>query len=143
MPVRNVVAIVAMAVMLLVGCGREEPLQALESAARTLQESIESKDTSALMDLLHPDFRASGQFDREWARRMAALTFLRHRNVRALVLGSEHELDPSYAARGHSQAQVTLTGAEGLLPQRAGHYRVRLEWWHEDGKWLLARLEWD
>lgn len=143
MSVRNLVAIGAMAVMLLVGCAREEPLQALESAARTLQESIENKDTSALMAQLHPDFRANGQLDREWARRMAALTFLRHRNVRVLVLGSEHRLDPSYAERGHSQAQVALAGAEGLLPQRAGHYSVRLEWWLEDGKWLLARLEWE
>jgi len=38
---------------------------------------------------------------------------------------------------------VALTGAQGLLPERAGHYRVRLEWWLEDGDWLLARMAWE
>ena len=38
---------------------------------------------------------------------------------------------------------VTLTGAEGLLPDSASHYQVKLEWWLEDGQWQLARLNWE
>src|SRR5690606_29369602 len=85
-------------------------------------------------------FRANQALDREWVRRTATLMFLRHRNVQVLALGSDSWLDPSYADKGHSEAQVALTGAQGLLPERAGHYRVRLEWWLEDGDWLLARM---
>ena len=44
--------------------------------------------------------------------------------------------------KGYSEAQVALTGAEGWLPQRLGHYDVRLEWWLTDGDWKLARLDW-
>lgn len=62
--------------------------------------------------------------------------FLRHRNVQVLALSSGSWIDPSHAGKGYSEAQVTLTGAQGLLPERAGHYDVSLEWW-------LARLAWE
>lgn len=143
MSVWKLATITLMAALLLTGCAREEPLEALQTSARALQENIENKDTAALLAQIHPDFRANGQYDREWVRRTATLMFLRHRNVKVLALSSDSWLDPSYASRGYSEGQVALTGAEGLLPQSAGHYRVRLEWWREDGKWLLARLEWE
>lgn len=143
MSVWKLASITAMAMLLLAGCGREAPEAALESAARTLQESIENRDTAALLAQIHPDFRANQNLDREWLRRTAALMFLRHRNVRVLALSSDSWLDPSYTSKGHSEAQVALTGAQGLVPERVGHYSVRLEWWLEDGEWLLARLDWD
>lgn len=73
----------------------------------------------------------------------ATLMFLRHRNVRVIALNERSWVDPTYPDRGHTEAQVALTGAESLLPQQAGHYQVRLEWWQEGGEWQLARLEWD
>ena len=39
--------------------------------------------------------------------------------------------------------ELALTGAEGLIPDSARHYSVRLEWWLEDGEWQLARLNWE
>jgi len=133
----------AMIALLLVGCSRDDPQAALEAAAKTLQENIEKKDTAALLAQLHPDFRANAAFDRDWVRRTATLMFLRHRNVQVLALSSDSRIDPGYASKGHTEAQLALTGAQGLLPERAGHYSVRIEWWREDGQWLLARLDWD
>ena len=143
MPVWNLATVIAMVALLLVGCARDDPQAALEAAAKALQESIENKDTGALLAQIHPDFLANGNLERDWVRRTATLRFLRHRNVQVLALSSDSWLDPSYADKGHSEAQVALTGAEGLLPQSAGHYRVRLEWWREDDEWLLARLDWE
>lgn len=143
MPVWKLATIAGLVALLLVGCGRDDPQAALEAAATTLQENIENKDTAALLAQLHPEFRANGDLDRDWVRRTATLMFMRHRNVQVLALSSDSRLDPSYASKGHSDAQVALTGAQGLLPERAGHYQVRLEWWLEDGEWLLARLDWE
>lgn len=143
MPVWKLATIAAMAALLLVGCSRDDPHAALAAAAKTLQANIENKDTAALLAQIHPEFRANRSLDREWVRRTATLMFLRHRNVQVLALSSDSQIDPSYAGKGHSQAQVALTGAQGLLPERAGHYPVRLEWWLEDGEWLLARLDWE
>lgn len=143
MPVWKLATISALVTLLLIGCARDDPQAALEAAAKALQEHIENKDTAALLARIHPDFRANGDLDREWVRRTAALMFLRHRNVRVLALSSDSWIDPSYAGKGHGEAQVALTGAQGLLPEHAGHYEARLEWWLEDGEWLLARLDWD
>lgn len=143
MPVwKLAVAFMAVALML-VGCGRDNPEAALQAAVESLQESIESKDTSRLMDLIHQEFSANQEADRDWARRTATLMFLRHRNVNVIALNSRSWIDPTYPDKGYSEAQVALTGAEALLPQRLGHYNARLEWWLADGKWQLARLNWD
>jgi len=143
MPVwKLAVALMAVALML-VGCGRDDPEAALQAAVESLQESIESKDTSRLMDLVHHEFNANQEADRDWARRTATLMFLRHRNVNVIALNSRSWIDPTYPDKGYSEAQVALTGAEALLPQRLGHYNARLEWWLADGEWQLARLNWD
>ena len=143
MPVwKLAVAFMAVALML-VGCGCDNPEAALQAAVESLQESIESKDTSRLMDLIHQEFSANQEADRDWARRTATLMFQRHRNVNVIALNSRSWIDPTYPDKGYSEAQVALTGAEALLPQRLGHYNARLEWWLADGKWQLARLNWD
>ena len=88
------------------------------------------------------EFQAQQQYDRDWARRTATLMFMRHRNVRVIALSQRSWIDATYPDRGHTEAQVALTGAEALLPQQAGHYQVRLEWRQENGSWQLARLQW-
>jgi hypothetical protein len=126
----------------LTGCRDEPPLHALEQAGRLLQQNLEQKNRTAVLAQLHPQFLAQGQQDRQWADQTLRLLFLRHRHIRILVLGHSSQLDPQLSDRGHSSAEVTLTGAEGLLPDSARHYRVQLEWWFEQGRWQLARLRW-
>lgn len=136
-------AAAAMAITLLAGCGREDSQTALESAVQSLQDSVENKDNGELMARIHPEFSANQRLDRDWVQRTAALMFLRHGNVKVIALNRQNWIDPTYPDKGYSEAQVALTGAERWLPQRVGHYHVRLEWWREDGEWLLARLNWE
>lgn len=142
MPVWKIAVWGVFAALALAGCDADDPQAALDSAAESLQQSIEKRDPGALMDSLHADFIANGQYGRDWAQRTATLMFLRHRNVNVIRLSSRNWIDPTYPDRGHSEAQVALTGAENLLPQRVGHHQVELEWWKEDGRWKLARLDW-
>lgn len=128
---------------LLAGCSPSDPQAALEEAVQRLQDNIEAKHNDEVLEQLHPQFSANQQFDREWARRTMALLFLRHKQVRVIALGKNSELDPSYANKGHTRAEVALTGAEGLIPDSARHYSVKLEWWLEDDEWKLARLDWE
>ncbi|NKQ09169.1 hypothetical protein [Pseudomonas sp. SST3] len=144
MPLWKLAAAAAAAVtLLLVGCGREDSQTALESAAQSLQDSIENKDNEELMAIIHPEFSANQRLDRDWVQRTAAMMFLRHGNVGVIALNRQSWIDPTYPDKGYSEAQLALTGAERWLPQRVGHYHVRLEWWREDGEWLLARLNWE
>jgi len=125
------------------GCSRDDPQAALEKAARQLQAGLEEKDLSSVLQQLHSDFQAGDGLDRAWAERSMRLAFLRHRNIRIIALRHDSRLDSSYADRGYTEAEVTMSGAEGLIPQRAGHYSVKLEWWLENDEWRLARLSWD
>lgn len=130
--------------LLLGGCGgKDDPQAALEAAVQQLQDNIEAKDTGAAMAQLHPDFLARQELDREWAKRTMTLLFLRHKNIQVIALGKNSWIDAAIASKGHTQAQVGLSGAEGLIPDSARHYAVQLEWWLEDDQWRLARLDWE
>lgn len=131
-------------VALLAGCGaKDTPQAALEKAVLQLQDDLEAKKTSTVMDLLHAEFTAQKQFDRDWAKRTMTLLFLRHKNVKVIALSKDSRVDPTYSSKGYTEAQVAMTGAESLIPDSARHYSVKLEWWRDDDEWKLARLSWD
>ncbi|WP_277373621.1 hypothetical protein [Pseudomonas sp. AA-38] len=128
---------------LLVACGaKDDPQAALEAAVQQLQDNLEAKRNGAVLEQLHPDFKAQQELDRDWAKRTMTLLFLRHKNVKVIALGKNSWIDPAISNKGYTEAQVGLTGAEGLIPDSARHYSVKLEWWLDDGEWKLARLNW-
>ena len=143
MPAKRFALPVLLICALLAGCGRDDPQAALETAVQQLQDNLEAKRNDAVLEQLHPQFAAQQQYDREWAKRTMALLFLRHKQVHILAIGSRSEIDPTYSSKGRTQAEVALTGAEGLIPDSARHYSVTLEWSLEDGEWQLARLDWE
>jgi ketosteroid isomerase-like protein len=130
--------------LLLAACSRSDPQAALDAAVGNLQTALEKKDVSAALALLHPDFAAQQpEDDREWAKRTMTALFLRYQNIRIIALLPKNSLDPLVATRALTEAQVTLTGAEGLLPDSARQYRVSLEWRWLDKQWKLIRLQWE
>lgn len=130
--------------LLLTGCGADDdPQAALEAAVQQLQDNLQAKKTAAVLDQLHGEFLAQQVNDRDWAKRTMTLLFLRHNNVKVIALSKNSRVDVTYRDKGYTDAQVALTGAEGLIPDSARHFSVKLEWWQDDGDWKLARLEWD
>ncbi|MBD2837323.1 hypothetical protein ID144_09770 [Pseudomonas sp. JM0905a] len=127
---------------ILAGCGRNDPAAELDAAVQELQDNLEAKKTSAVLEQLHPQFIAQQENDRDWANRTMTLLFMRHKNVSVIALSKANSLDPTYREKGYTDAQIALTGAEGLIPDSARHYGVKLEWWRDDGEWKLARLAW-
>ncbi|MDF3935110.1 hypothetical protein [Pseudomonas citronellolis] len=128
---------------LLAGCGKNDPQAALEAAVQELQGNIEGKKSGAVLDQLADDFRAQQVNDRDWARRTMAMLFLRHQKIGVIAPAKHSWIDPSVSRRGYTEAKVGLTGAEGLIPDSARLYDLKLEWWLEDGEWKLARLDWE
>jgi len=143
MPLRHLALVCLLALVGLTSCSKDSPQAALEKAVSQLQENLESKRSSSVLEQLHGQFTAQQQYDRDWARRTMALLFLRHKNVQVIALSKQSQIDPVYRDKGHTRAEVMLAGAQGLLPDSARHYRVNLEWWLEEGEWQLARLEWE
>ena len=131
-----------MGLLTLAGCGRDDPQAALDAAVQQLQDRLEAKDAGAVMDLLDEQFRAQDDLNREWARRTMALLFLRHANVKVVALTRSNRIDPNARHVAFTEAQVLLTGAQGLLPEQAAPYAVTLQWRHDGKRWRLFSLTW-
>jgi hypothetical protein len=142
MPVRRFTLALLLILPLLSSCGRNDPQAALEAAVQQLQDNIEAKRSSAVLEQLHAQFRAEQEYDREWAKRTMLGLFMRHQNVGVIAFSKRSQIDPTYPEKGHTEAEIALTGAAGLIPDNAAHYQLKLEWWLEDGEWQLARLNW-
>lgn len=125
---------------LLVGCSRPPPEQALRETMQSIQFAIEQRDASQVEDHLADDFVGPRGMDRDGARRLAALTFLRHRDV-GVTLGP---LDVS-VLREHATVRfdAALTGGSGrALPDAARLYDVETGWRLVDGDWRLTSARW-
>lgn len=132
----------------LLGCGQpDDPQAALDATVQRLQDALEAKDADAVLDLLDAKFRAqSGEsdgLDREWARKTMALMFLRYQQVQVIAVMRSNRVDTAGGQTGRTEAQVLVTGAQGLIPERASPYAVRLEWWREGSDWKLRDLRWE
>ncbi|MDR2016813.1 MAG: hypothetical protein LBP90_04325 [Burkholderiales bacterium] len=130
--------------VLLTACGRSDPQTALNAAVKNLQTALENKDANTVMTLLHPDFSAQRPEDnREWAKQTMSLMFLRYKNIKIISLSQDSQIDSRVSNRAFTNADVALTGAEGLIPDSARHYRIKLEWQLLDKQWKLIRLQWE
>jgi len=132
------------ALLSLAACGKpDDPQASLEAAVQRLQDALEAKDADAVLDLLDPRFRAQDDLDREWARKTMALMFLRYAQVRVIAVTHSSRVEGDAASLGRTEAQVLITGAQGLVPERAAPYAVQLEWRREgDADWKLRDLRW-
>jgi predicted small lipoprotein YifL len=137
------VTVLLMLFLALSACGRDDPQAGLEAAVKKLQTNLEAKDTSAVMKQLDPSFQAQAEFDSEWARKTMTLMFLRYANVKVIAVSQTSGINPASQKPGVTEAKVLVTGAQGLIPERAEPFEVRLEWKLVSGEWKLAAIRWE
>ncbi|MCB2016529.1 MAG: hypothetical protein KDF54_03285 [Hydrogenophaga sp.] len=128
---------------LLPACSKTDPQKALENSVQQLQDHLEAKDSKAVLAMLDPRFRAQDEFDAEWARRTMALMFLRYANVKVLAVTRDSRIDPPGSGIGITEAQVVVTGAQGMLPERVSPYAVQLQWALDGADWKLRDVRWE
>ena len=135
-------AIIVIAVSLLLGgCGRNDPEQAVRKQVEAMQTAIDARDAGDIDDLLADDFIGNDGLDRRGARQLAAAVFLRHRDVAAKVGPVSVEL------RGETDAVARFSvlatgGSGGLLPDSGQVYQVETGWRLVDGQWRLLNASW-
>lgn len=131
-----------LSVLAVVACSSPSPEDALNEAARQLQANLENKQAGAAVRQLHEDFLAQQYYNRQAAQQQMLGLFMRYENVNIVVLNRLCELDRGYHDLGHCTAQVTVTGAQGLIPERLNHYQVTSQWQLAGEEWQLLRLDW-
>ena len=107
---------------------------------QALQEAVEQRDASAVEDHLADDFVGPRGMDRDGASRLAALTFLRHRDVGVTVGPIDVSVKQDHATVRFTAA---LTGGSGrALPDAAQLYEVETGWRLEEDDWRLTSARW-
>ena len=127
----------------LASCSRSDPQASLVAAVQKLQDNLEAKNTSAVLDQLDTAFRAQRELDRGWAKQTMTLMFLRHQNVRIVAVARNSRIAAEAPQVGYTEAQVLITGAQGLIPDQAAPYRIKLQWSLVGREWKLVKLDWE
>lgn len=145
MHVRNVFSLLAplLLAIWLPGCGKQDPESALEAAASALEQGISQRQPKSVIQLLHQDFSTSHGLDRQSAHQQMLALFLRYKNIGVLVVNRQCGLDKGFYDRGHCSAQVGISGAQGLIPERAELYRVSTTWQLAGKDWKLLDMSWE
>lgn len=128
---------------LLSACSKQDPVSALDKAAIELEQAVAQRHPKAVMKLLHQNFQGSHGMDRQTAQQQMLALFLRYQNIKVLVVNRNCELDKGFYDRGECTAQVGVTGAQGLIPERAELYRVSTTWQLQNKRWLLLSMSWE
>lgn len=132
--------VVALCLLVLVGCSRPAPEQALRQSIARMQQAIEARDARALHEGLAEDFIGPEGMDRDGARRLAQVVFLRNRDIGTTLGPLDLALHGGDATVRFSAA---LTGGSGtLLPDSAQVYEVTTGWRLRDEQWELVSVDW-
>lgn len=129
--------------VLLAGCGKTDPQAALEATVQELQDNLEAKKAGDVMDQLHSSFQAGEGRDREWVKRTLSLMFMRYASIKIIAITRHSRIDSGSSQVGHTEARVVVTGAQGLIPERAEPYAVTLQWRLDGSDWKLIELHWE
>ncbi|SDY53050.1 protein of unknown function [Lysobacter sp. yr284] len=130
----------AAALLALAACSGGSPEQRLRESMTQLQEAIQARDAKAVRAQLADDFVGPQGLDREGARRLAAASFLRYRDVWVRVAAPRYKVEGD---RATVEFEAALGGGGGsALPEAAQLYQVRTGWRERDGEWRMISAEW-
>jgi ketosteroid isomerase-like protein len=128
--------------MLLIGCRKTPPEEAIRAAIGQMQTAAESRDVGAILEPIAEDFAGPGGMDRKAFRQYVALVSLRNEKVGV-------DLGPMEVKLFGDRATATFTAAArggsagGLLPDQAQVYRVDTAWRLDEGEWKLISATWE
>ena len=130
-----------LAALLVSGCRKDDPEQAVRHRVEAMQQAIDARDAGDVEALLAEDFIGNDGLDRRGARQLAAGMFLRYRDAGARIGPVSVEL------RGESEAVARFSvlataGNGGLLPEQGQVYQVETGWRLVDGEWRLLNASW-
>ncbi|WP_027080035.1 YybH family protein [Luteimonas mephitis] len=136
-----VLGIVLAVLALATGCRRESAEQALRQDVAAFQAAIESRDAGGMAAFLAADFVGNDGLDRDGARRLAALYFMRNARIGITSGPLDIQLQDDHAT---VHTTVVLTGGSGgLLPETGRAHAVTSGWRRERGQWRMTSLSWN
>jgi hypothetical protein len=125
--------------LLLAGCHRTPPEQALRDTIARMQSAGESGDVDALFEPIAEDFAGSEGMDRTAFRRYLTVMRMRQQQVGVALGPIEVKL---FGDRATASFTATITGGPGFLPNQAQVYAIDTGWRREGADWKLITATW-
>ncbi len=128
--------------LLIAGCNKTPPEQAILDALEKLETAIEAGDTGTVMDALTDpaEIQRGGQIlQRDELRRLVMGTFLRYPKRQLALTQINIELDPVTQRHARLTFTAFAWGGQSVMPDNADSYRVVSDW-REDGEWKIEGL---
>lgn len=132
--------LLSLVLVLIYGCEKPPIEQELEKNILELEQAIEDKDPSAVLDHIHKDFIGEKGQDKKWVQRTLAFHTLRNHQIEIVISNIKITVKDPHTAIGSFNALAT--GGHGLLPERGAIYQVELEWRKEGGDWKIVYAKW-
>jgi hypothetical protein len=129
----------------LAACAREtSPEDEIRAVVAAAEEAAESRDTSALFDLVAPDYQDARGNAAEEIRRYVRGYLVTHQSIHLLTRVDEIEILASDLAR--LRATVGMlgreAGAESSWDLAGDVYEFDVTLAREEGEWLVTRAAW-
>ena len=127
--------------LLLAGCSRTPPEQALRRTIEQMQSAIEERDAATLADGVAQDFIGPDGMDRKAAQRLVAVVFLQNKQIGVTLGPLDIKLQPGGAT---VRCTAAMTGGDSaLLPTSGEVYEVTTQWRQDGDDWELVSAEWE
>ena len=139
MPLRAAALLLLATVLLLPGCKRTPPEQALRETIASMQTAGEARDMDALFDPIAGDFAGSQGMDRKEFRRYVTLMSMSHKSIGVTLGPVEVKL---FGDRATANFTAAITGGPGFLPDQAQVYDIETGWRLEGEDWKLISAHW-
>lgn len=127
--------------MALAGCSRSDPETRLRERIDAMQQALEERRIGDFMDGVAEDFSGSGAGDYRGLNAYLRAHALRNASIGVTRGPTEVEIIGDRATVRFEA--VATGGAGGLLPERAGAWRVTSGWQERDGEWVVYRADWE
>lgn len=127
--------------LVLAGCSRPDPEQALRERITAMQESARDRSASGVLAGIDEDFSGPHGLDRDGMARLLRLQFLQHGSVGVRLGPLDVEMFEGRARVGFT---AVLTGGSGrFIPDTGRIYDVETAWRQDGNDWRLISAQWD
>ena len=129
-------------IMVLAGlsaCRTDDDVTKIKNTLAEIQQTVEAKQPREFVSHLAEGFEDQKGRDAQALRGFLAGLFLRNATIHVFLNKVEVELGKDNAT---SSCLVTVTGGEGIVPERMRRIVLLLEWKKESGDWKVYRANW-
>lgn len=133
--------IVPMIVMLagLLACSTDDDTTKIKNTLAEIQQTVENKQPREFVSYLAEGFEDQKGRDAQALRGFVAGLFLRNASIHVFLNNVEVQLNGDSAT---SSCLITVTGGQGIIPERMRRLLLLLEWKKESGDWKVYRANW-